>query len=127
MDLKEYFDNQEGLGILSTANAHGEVNAAVYSRPHIMDDGSLAFIMNNRLSYANLKENPKAHYLFKEKGSGYKGKRLTLTRIKEEEDSELLYELCRRCHIKDNDSEHSKRYLVYFKVDKELPLIGSGA
>lgn len=125
MDLEEYFEDKKGLGILSTANAQGQVNAAVYSRPHVMQDGSLAFIMNDRLSHKNLKENPRAHFLFKEDGPGYTGKRLELTMLREEQDSDLLYELCRRCHIKDTQSEDRSRFLVFFNIDRELPLIGS--
>ncbi len=36
----------------------------------------------------------------------------------------LVKELCRRCKIYDNPE--AVRYLVVFKTDKELPLIGAG-
>jgi hypothetical protein len=45
MTLKEYFNSTKGTGILATADSAGRTDAAIYSRPHIMDDGSLAFIM----------------------------------------------------------------------------------
>lgn len=125
MNLKEYFDNTEGYGILSTANSKGEVNAAVYSRPNVMEDGSLAVIMNNRLSHENIKQNPNAHYLFIENSSGIKGKRLTLSFLHEEQDSELLFQLCKRCHPATLEPDSKTRFLVFFKVEKELPLIGS--
>jgi len=32
MDLKKYFGNKKGLGVLSTADEKGKVNAAVYSK-----------------------------------------------------------------------------------------------
>ena len=41
MELKEYFENIKGLGVMSTADSNGKVNSAVYSRPHFMKDGSL--------------------------------------------------------------------------------------
>jgi hypothetical protein len=126
MGLKDYFENTKGLGVLSTAGASGEVNAAVYSRPHVMEDGSLAVIMNQRLSHKNVQENPKAHYLFREEGPGYKGKRLTLTMLRQEQDTELLQELCRRCYPEELSGESKTRFLVFFRVDRELPLIGSG-
>ena len=87
MDLKKYFENTKGLGVLATADSDGIVNVAVYARPHFLDgnDGNTpAFIMNERLSYANVQANPHAAYLFKEEGDGYVGKRLTLTKIREE-------------------------------------------
>jgi hypothetical protein len=38
MDLKEYFTSTNGLGVLSTADEKGKVNAAVYSKPQVIDD-----------------------------------------------------------------------------------------
>ncbi len=125
MDLKSYFNQTKGLGILSTANYDGQVDAAVYSRPHVMEDGTVAFIMRNRLTRHNLQTNPHAAYLFKEEGSGYKGKRLFLTMINEEKESNRLYELRRRCYPPEKERREAK-YLVFFSVDKTLPLIGPG-
>ena len=48
MELKEYFESAKGVGILATADSKGHVDVAVYSRPHFMEDGSLAFIMRDR-------------------------------------------------------------------------------
>ncbi len=125
MDLKSYFDQTKGLGILSTANYDGQVDAAVYSRPHVMDDGTVAFIMRNRLTHHNLQSNPHAAYLFKEEGTGYRGKRLFLTMINEEKESNRLYELRRRSYPPEMERREAK-YLVFFSVDKTLPLIGPG-
>jgi hypothetical protein len=58
-----------------------------------------------------------------EQGPGYKGKRLYLTKIREEQDSELLYSLRRRSYEDDKDSP---KFLVVFQLDKTLPLVGSG-
>jgi hypothetical protein len=68
MNLKTYFDETKGMGVLSTADGKGRVNAAVYARPHVMDDGTLAFVMRDRLSHENLTSNPHAAYLFREEG-----------------------------------------------------------
>lgn len=84
MDLKEYFENTKGIGILGTADDAGKVDAAVYARPTILEDGSLAFIMRDRLTHHNLQSNSHATYLFVENGPGYKGKRLYLTKVREE-------------------------------------------
>ena len=124
MDLGKYFDENRGVGILATADGNGIVDAAVYARPHVMDDGTIAMIMRDRLSHHNLQTNPHAAYLFHEDGPGYKGKRLFLTKVREEKDSELLGSLRRRqCP----DGKDEAKFLVLFKVDQELPLIGSGA
>ena len=39
MSLAEYFEHVTGVGVLSTADASGRVNSAVYGRPHFIDDG----------------------------------------------------------------------------------------
>ena len=123
MSLKEYFEATKGLGVLSTADGDGKVDSAIYARPHFMEDGTLAMIMRDRLSHHNLQSNPHATYLFKEEGPGYRGKRLFLTKVREEENTELLQSLRRR---KFEYGDGEARFLVFFKVDKELPLIGDG-
>ena len=123
MGLKEYFENTEGSGILATADGDGKVDAAVYARPHVMEDGMIAMIMRDRLTHHNLQTNPHACYLFMEKGPGYKGKRLFLTKVREEQDSDLLQSLRRRQYL---DEKDEAKFLVFFKSDKDLPLIGAG-
>lgn len=125
MDLRVYFENVKGRGILATADGQGRVDAAIYAKPHVMDDETVAFIMAERLTHENLQSNGHAAYLFMEDGSGYKGTRLFLTKVKEEQDSELLYALRSKRYASEKE-EGKTRFLVYFKVDKVLPLIGPG-
>ena len=125
MKLKEYFDNVSGVGVLATSDTQGHVDVAVYAKPHVMDGENVAFIMPDRLTHQNLRSNDHAAYLFKEEGSGYKGTRLFLTKVREEEDSDLLYSL-RSKRYKSVKEEGNPRFLVFFKVDKVLPLIGAG-
>jgi len=104
------------------------VNVAVYARPHFTgenDDSVLAFIMADRLNHANIQKNPSATYLFMEEGQGYAGKRLRLTKVREEVSEELVAAICRRCNYNMYGKE-SLRYVVFFKVDEVLPLIGQG-
>lgn len=123
MNLKEYFEKTKGSGVLATADRDGKVDAAVYARPHFMDDGTIALIMRDRLTHHNLQTNAHAAYLFHEDGPGYKGKRLFLTKLREEQDTELIKSLRRRQYI---DEKDEARFVVFFQIDKELPLIGSG-
>ena len=124
MELKKYFENTKGLGVLSTADNNGKVNSAIYSRPHVMEDGSLAFIMRDRLTHKNTESNPHAVYLFREDGPGYNGKRLYLAKIREEQDTDLIDSLSRRSYSSDKDRRES-RFLVYYKLEKELLLVGA--
>lgn len=127
MKLADYFENTNGAGVLSTADDKGKVNAAVYGRPHFIDEKTVAFIASDRLTHANLKTNPSAIYLFKEEGS-YRGYRLYLTRKREEKDSPLI-EILRRRKDKEIASKDGleAKFLIYFELDKVLPLIGDGA
>ena len=123
MDLKNYFENTEGVGVLATADAEGRVDAAIYSRPHVMDSDTVAFIMRDRLTHHNLQSNPNAAYLFMEAGEKYVGKRLFLTKIREEQSTELAYKLRRRKYPED---KQEPLFLAFFRIDKILPLIGPG-
>ena len=123
MELKHYFENTKGVGVLATADADGKVDAAIYARPHFMEDGTLAMIMRDRLTHHNLQSNPHATFLFIEDGPGYKGKRLFMTKLREEKDSELLNSLRSRQYL---DEKEEAKFLVFFKLDKELPLVGAG-
>ncbi len=125
MDLKEYFENYEGKGILATSDDTGRVDLALFSRPHVMDSETVAFIMADRLTHHNLTLNTGAAYMFMEKGKGYKGVRLFLNKIREEQDTDLLYSLRSKKYPSEKE-EGKTRFLVFFRVEKVLPLIGAG-
>jgi len=125
MKLSEYFENKEGRGVMATADSHGFVNVAVYSRPHFIDEETIAYIMTDRLTHKNLQSNPHAAYLFMESGEKFTGKRLYLTKIKEETDPKLINEIrWRKTYVVPEDQQGEPRYLVYFHIDRVLPLIG---
>jgi hypothetical protein len=125
MKLGEYFDKVKGLGVLSTADSSGKVDSAVYARPHIVDEQTVAFIMGDRLSHANLQSNPHAAYLFKEEGPKYNGTRLYLTKIREEKDSPMIEQIRRKKYPEiEGKYEGMTKFLVFFRVDRVLPLIG---
>jgi len=124
MNLGEYFDKTRGRGVLATADATGKVNAALYARPYFTDETTAVFIMAERLTHQNLQSNPCAAYLFMEVGEGYTGKRLYLKKIKEEQNEKFVRDICRKC---DYSHYHiSTSHVVYFNVEKILPLIGDG-
>lgn len=131
MGLKEYFKNKKGFGVLSTADEKGRVDSAPYANPHVIDDTHVAFIMGDRLSHANIRKNPYAVYLFKEGWLGYKGKRLYLKREKESDDPisrKLLCQIITKASVMKHycDDRYLKNsYIVYFKVESVLPLVGS--
>ena len=122
MNQSEYFENTAGTGVLATSDSEGNVDVAIYAKPHIIDEKTVAFIMNERLSYQNITSNPKAAYLFLEDAPGYNGKRLYLTKTKEETDKELIDSM-RRKGEKHHEVD-SNKHLVYFTVDRIRALVG---
>ena len=127
MSLQTYFKEQTGIGVLSTADQEGHVNAAVYARPHCFDDGTVGFIMADRLTHQNLKTNGNAVYLFhqdasEDEKSRFSGKRIYLKKIREDNDKKRIDSLRRRTYGDWRDG----RYLVIFEIEKELPLVGTG-
>ena len=124
MGLSGYFETTEGTGILSTADSDGNVDSAIYAIPHIVDDETLVLVMTDKLSHANLQTNPKATYMFIEKAKGYKGKRLYLQKIREENDPELVQSIRRRKRYSEEGEAVSGSSAVYFKVVKTRPLVG---
>ncbi|PIE70093.1 MAG: pyridoxamine 5'-phosphate oxidase [Deltaproteobacteria bacterium] len=124
MDLKKYFNDTDGIGVMSTADDAGKVNGAIYARPHLLDDGYLTFIMRNRLNRNNLQRNPYAHYLFLEKGNGFSGIRIYLEKVKEVQDDERIAQLARRKEPSSLEKKASSNYLVSFKIIKIIQLIG---
>lgn len=127
MSLSDYFENVQGLGILATADSEGAVDLAVYARPHIIDETTVAFIMRERLTHQNLKSNPRAAYMFVERGEGYAGKRLYLAKIREETNTSVVEMFRKRqpeiCASRDD----SNKYLVHFRIDDVRPLVGETA
>ncbi len=124
MNIRKYFAEHAGIGVMATADRIGHVNTAIYARPHIFDDLTVGFIMRDRLTRKNLRENGYASYLFYEHGSRYKGMRLKLKLLGEINDPELISNLSRRNNGSADLPAEEPRFLVNFSVENCLALIG---
>ena len=125
MDWHDYFEKTNGTGFLATANRAGEVDIAVYSRPKVMGDGTLAFGMTDRLTHANLQENPSAVYALM--GRGFEGVRIYLEKVREEDAGPVLEEIRSRADaIVGAGTGEQVKHLVLFRVLRHLPLVGTG-
>ena len=127
MTLKEYFQKSDGTGILSTADGSGVVNSAIYSKPHVLDETTIAFVMLQRLTHHNLGSNPCAAYLFLENAPGHQGVRFHLRKIKEETDPAVIEPFMMRRLSPEEEKARGPKYLVTFRVEKILPISGTGA
>ena len=123
MDWKDYFEKKSGMGFLATSNSSGDVDIAVYSRPKVMDDGTLAYGMADRLTHANLQENPRAVYAFNE--GGFQGVRIFLEKVREETEGTLLDSIRQEADkVVGPGIGDLVKQVVYFRVTKDLPLVG---
>jgi len=127
MKLESYFDKIKGFGILSTADSNGKVNASAISKPFVVDEDTVAFVMPGNLTHKNLQSNPHAAYYFLEKSDTYDGVRLYLTKVKESRDMAAIEEIRKKRYpIFTTKYNSESKYAVYFKVDKVLPLVATG-
>lgn len=124
MRLKDYLESRAGTCIVSSADKAGKVTTAIYSAPRVLDDGTVCFIMRERLTYRNILENPHAACMIIEHGGGYQGIRLFLTKVREDHDQELISRMTRRNLSPEEDRARGAKHLVIFRVDRILPLIG---
>jgi predicted pyridoxine 5'-phosphate oxidase superfamily flavin-nucleotide-binding protein len=125
MKLSEYFEKATGLGVMATSDSAGAVNAAVYAKPHFIDEETIAFIMADKLTHHNVQQNPRAAYLFREAGEKYVGKRLYLRKTKEIQDPQLVSEMRRKKYPEVSEKyTNENKFIVYFKIDKVLQLLG---
>ncbi len=124
MNLADYFENHQGLGILATADSDGTVDLAIYAKPHVLNENTVAFVMREQLTRQNLRSNLHAAYMFVEQGEGYHGKRLYLTKIREETNVSLVAEFVKKQPEICAPDDDSNKYLTYFQVDNIWPLVG---
>lgn len=84
MDRKkvmEMFNKETRIGALATVNKNGDVNAAVFGSPRMIDEDTVIMAIGDNRSFRNLQENPKATFIVVEPGESptqWKGLRLYL-------------------------------------------------
>lgn len=126
MNLADYFKKAVGTGVLATYGPEHKVDAAIYAKPHIIDEKTLAFVMKERISHQNIRSSLQAAYLFIEHGDEYKGFRLYLTMIREEKNRTLVEALRKKQPCIYPSEDDSDKFLVYFNIDRIRPLVGDG-
>ncbi|MBN1980072.1 MAG: pyridoxamine 5'-phosphate oxidase family protein [Chitinivibrionales bacterium] len=126
MDLARYFEEHDGIGVLATCDPDSLVDAALYGKPAVIDENTVAFIMKEYLSHKNLKANLHAAYLFIEKTGGYRGIRLHLTMTREEDSPSLIASIQKKQPEVYPENDASGKYVVFFQVDRIRPLVGNG-
>jgi len=81
---------------------------------------------NEGKTHPELEKQSLCSYMFIEEGYGYKGIRLYLKKIKEDTDNALIDTMKRRHLTPEEDKAKGPKFLIHFRVDRILPLIGEG-
>ena len=113
-----------GIGVMATADGEGNVNTAIYARPHIVDANTLVWGMTDGRSFRNLKQNPRAAYLLKQSGPGFRGLRLALELLRTEDAGEMLEEIRRRANeVVGPGAGKAVTHAAWFRIAEIRPLI----
>ncbi len=133
MDKKqvmEMFNRQTRIGALATANKNGEVNAAVFGSPRMVDEKTIIMAIGDNRSFRNLQENPKASFIVMEPGSApadWKGVRLYLEVESFERYGEVLDSFRENIRkVAGNRSAEAVVAAIRFKITDIRPLIAPG-
>lgn len=123
MDLSATFQDY-GIGVMATADRDGNVNTAVYARPHIVDDLTLVWGMTEGRTFRNLQQNPKAAYLFKNANPGFCGVRISLELLRTEEGGEILSQIRRKAsEVVAPGVGNAVTHAAWFRIGEARPLI----
>jgi len=132
MDRKELmalFNKRPRIGALSTANSDGNVNAAVFGSPQMIDENTIVMGIGKNRSYNYLQENPKAVFILMEPGQSpmeWKGVRVYLEAVAIETVGEMVEKI--RAQIAKVAGEKSAKAVcaaVRFRITGVRQLIDS--
>ena len=124
------FNRKPRIGALATSNKNGDVNAAVFGSPQMIDENTVIMAIGENRTFKYLQENPKASFIVIEPGDSpatWKGVRLYLEATGFERYGEVLDSF--RENIRKaagNRSAEAIKAAIRFKIVDVRPLIASG-
>lgn len=130
--LMDYFNKQPRIGVLSTANRDGEVDAAIFGSPRMVDEKTIVVALGKNRTFEYLQENPSAVFIIVEQGEGatlegWKGLRVYL-RMKEYATSGDILEDYKReaAQVVGEEAMAMIHALVKFEISEVRPLVDAG-
>ncbi len=128
--VMEMFNRQTRVGALATSNKDGDVNAAVFGSPRMIDEETVIMAIGDNRTYRNLQENPKASFIVIEQGTTpdtWKGARLYLEVDGFERYGEVLDSFRENIRkVAGNRSANAIVAAIRFKITEVRPLIAPG-
>ncbi|MFA7563493.1 MAG: pyridoxamine 5'-phosphate oxidase family protein [Methanoculleus sp.] len=128
--LMDYFNKQPRLGVLSTANKEGKIDAAVFGSPMMVDEKTVVMGLGNNRTFAYLQENPNAVFTIMEQGAtlaDWKGLRVYLKMKEYKTSGETLDDYRRKvAEAAGEDAAAMIHASVTFEIGEVRPLIDMG-
>ncbi len=126
-DVMKMFNKETRIGALATVNGNGDVNAAVFGSPRMINEDTVIMAIGGNRSFRNLQENPKASFIVVEPGESpatWKGVRLYLQLDSFERYGELLDSFREKIRkVAGNTSADAIVAALRFKITDVRPLI----
>ena len=91
-ELMVMFNKYPRIGALATSDKEGDVNAAVFGSPRMVDENTVVMGIGHNRSFRNLQRNPKAVFIVIEPGDApfdWKGARVYLEAVDMETEGEF--------------------------------------
>jgi len=127
--IKKCFNEESRTNILSTSSKSGEINIAMFGSLILIDDSTVAMMLGDNKTYANLKENPNAACLLimpGKTGIQTEGCRLYL-KVKTIEDSGDKFDsLKAKVKVKIGDAAEMLKHLIVFNIINARPILDMG-
>jgi len=125
--VMKMFNKETRIGALATADKNGNVNAAVFGSPRMIDEETVIMAIGDNRSFQNLQENPKASFIVIEPGGApatWKGARLYLELDSFERYGELLDSFREKIRaVAGDQSANAIIAAIRFKVTDVRPLV----
>ncbi len=128
-DVMEMFNKKSRIGALATSNKNGDVNAAVFGSPQMINEDTIIMAIGDNRSFKYLQENPKASFIVIEPGespANWKGVRLYLEVAEFERYGEVLDSFRENIRkVAGKKSADAITAAIRFKIVDVRPLIAS--
>ncbi len=122
-ELRQYFKQTKGNGVLITSGKEGKVDAIVYPKPIIDQNDYVVFVTQDPIAYQNLSHNPRAMFVFMEYFQPNQGVRLELIKSHEENESAVQYSMESQ---KFSTKKQNVKHILSFQLQNKLPLYERG-
>ena len=127
--IMKMFNRETRIGALATANKNGDVNAAVFGSPRMIDEETVIMAIGDNRTFHYLQENPKATFIVIEPGDKpmeWKGVRLYLEVASFERYGEVLDSFREKIRkVAGNKTADAITAAIRFKIVDARPLIAA--